>query len=400
MLFTLEALEAAYGDCLLLHYGTAASPRVMIIDGGPSGIYATRLKPRLQALQASRTGTEPLPVQLAIVSHIDADHIEGLVALTQDVLNAKSDGDTPIVRVLGMWHNSFDDSVKPVVAKVAELATAAGIELASLDESVPTSIAELTSDKAQLVLASVGEGRALRNNVQRLHIPLNSGFTGGLILAGNAPVGKNLGDGLTLTVINPRESELDALQNDWVAEIKSLKKAGKLKTASQTDAITAAFVDQSVANLSSIVLLAQSGGKSILLTGDVRGDFVIQSLEAQKLKKAGKPFHVDVLKVPHHGSWRDLADVFFQQITADHYVFSANGKFDNPDLLTMQSLLKVRKGEAFTVYMTNRKHFSTKKVLPAAALLEKSGGKATAVYPSDKATIPSVKIDLGTPLKD
>jgi len=400
MLFTLEALEAAYGDCLILHYGTIATPRVMIIDGGPSGIYSKRLRPRLAELQKSRTGAQPLPVQLAVVSHIDADHIEGILALTQEAIDAKANGDTPVARVLGMWHNSFDDTVKPAVAAVAQVAATEGVQLASLDGSIARSIAKMTTDKSQLVLASVGEGRALRANVQALHIPLNSGFAGALVLAGATPVIKNLGDGLSLTIINPRKAELDALQTDWAKEIKKLKKAGKLKTASESDAVAAEFVDASVSNLSSIVLLAESGGKKILLTGDVRGDFVIQSLEKQKLKKAGKPFHVDVLKVPHHGSWRDLADEFFDQIRADHYVFSANGKFSNPDLATIKSLLKVRAGDTYTVYLTNRKSSSTKKILPAASFLEKHGGTVKVVFPSDKATIPSLKIDLGTALKD
>lgn len=400
MLFTLEALEAAYGDCLILHYGTVATPRVMIIDGGPSGIYAKRLRPRLAQLQKSRTGTQPLPVQLVVVSHIDADHIDGILALTQEAIDARENGDTPVARVLGMWHNSFDDTVKPAVAAVAQVASTEGVQLASLDGSVSRSIAKMTTDKTQLVLASVGDGRALRSNVQALHIPLNSGFAGALVLAGATPLTKNLGDGLTLTIINPRKPELDALQTDWAKEIKALKKAGKLKTASESDAIAAEFVDASVSNLSSIVVLAQSGGKKILLTGDVRGDFVIQSLEKQKLKKAGKPFHVDILKVPHHGSWRDLADEFFEQITADHYVFSANGKFLNPDLATIKSLLKVRAGDTYTVYLTNRKNSSTKKILPAASLLEKSGGTVKVVFPSDKAAIPSLRIDLGTALKD
>ena len=33
-IFTLEALQAKHGDALLLHYGDAASPRLIVIDGG------------------------------------------------------------------------------------------------------------------------------------------------------------------------------------------------------------------------------------------------------------------------------------------------------------------------------------------------------------------------------
>ena len=41
--FTLEALQAGKGDCLLLHFGPAAEPKFIIIDGGPRTIFATQI---------------------------------------------------------------------------------------------------------------------------------------------------------------------------------------------------------------------------------------------------------------------------------------------------------------------------------------------------------------------
>ena len=55
MLFTLEAMDARKGDALLLHFGTIAKPNLIVIDGGPSGVYRKVLKPRLEELRASRT---------------------------------------------------------------------------------------------------------------------------------------------------------------------------------------------------------------------------------------------------------------------------------------------------------------------------------------------------------
>ena len=45
--FTLEALEAKYGDSLLLHYGDHTDPRLIVIDGGPAAVYKAALRPRL-----------------------------------------------------------------------------------------------------------------------------------------------------------------------------------------------------------------------------------------------------------------------------------------------------------------------------------------------------------------
>ena len=52
MLFSLEALKAEHGDCLLLHWGTASARRTLLIDGGPRGVYQDALRPRLMQLRA------------------------------------------------------------------------------------------------------------------------------------------------------------------------------------------------------------------------------------------------------------------------------------------------------------------------------------------------------------
>jgi hypothetical protein len=54
-------------------------------------------------------------------------------------------------------------------------------------------------------------------------------------------------------------------------------------------------------------------------------------------------FHVDVMKVPHHGSARNASRKFFTQVTADVYVFSANGKDGNPDAPTLAWLVQAIK---------------------------------------------------------
>src|SRR5438132_13595863 len=74
IMFVLEALQAKHGDCLLLHWGDQASPRLALIDGGPDTVYSQMLKPRLQEIAEER-GVERLRLDLTMVSHIDDDHI-------------------------------------------------------------------------------------------------------------------------------------------------------------------------------------------------------------------------------------------------------------------------------------------------------------------------------------
>ncbi len=117
----------------------------------------------------------------------------------------------------------------------------------------------------------------------------------------------------------------------------------------------AAFTDSSVANLSSLVVLAEVGKKRMLLTGDARGDKVLEGLELAGLLKTGgkSTMHVDVFKVPHHGSDRNADPVLFRRVTADHYVFSGDGEHGNPERATMKMLFDERgEDDDFTIHLT------------------------------------------------
>jgi beta-lactamase superfamily II metal-dependent hydrolase len=124
------------------------------------------------------------------------------------------------------------------------------------------------------------------------------------------------------------------------------------------EALTAAYADRSVYNLSSIVVLAEYAGKSMLLTGDARGDDVLQGLEAEGLLPLEQGhYRVDVLKLPHHGSTNNVAPEFFEQIAADHYVASGDQKaFPNPQPQTFEWIKAAREkilpGEPYEVWLT------------------------------------------------
>jgi Asp-tRNA(Asn)/Glu-tRNA(Gln) amidotransferase C subunit len=142
---------------------------------------------------------------------------------------------------------------------------------------------------------------------------------------------------------------LNALQeahDKWLRE----QKEGKKKSP---EAMLAAFVDKSVPNLSSIVVLAEMGGKSMLLTGDARGDKILEGLELARLLEPGKKRKVDLLKVPHHGSSNNMEAIFFERLPAEHYVFSGDGEHGNPERETLEMLLEARGVNAkYTIHLT------------------------------------------------
>jgi len=162
-----------------------------------------------------------------------------------------------------------------------------------------------------------------------------------------------IGSGLTFTVLGPRAEQLKNLEAEW-EQSKS-----KAKPKATPEAIAADYLNRTVPNLSSIVVLAEmktsnGKGKRMLLTGDAGGDFILQSLETGGLLENGK-VHVDLLKVQHHGSMHSVAQDFFAKVTADRYVISGDGKHGNPSVNTLMWLSAARKGEPYDTYLTNRK---------------------------------------------
>jgi hypothetical protein len=106
MIFTLEALQAEQGDSLILHYGSSEQPRFAVIDGGPPGVYEATLKPRLEELHARWKDADKdkkLRLELLMVSHIDDDHISGII----DWVKAMQSGESVPCKIRTYWYNSF-----------------------------------------------------------------------------------------------------------------------------------------------------------------------------------------------------------------------------------------------------------------------------------------------------
>jgi hypothetical protein len=346
MFFSLDVRRARKGDCLVLHYGSKTNPGLGLIDGGPSQVYGPHLKPRLEQIRKSRKlgPNDPLPVDFMMVSHIDDDHINGILELTKELLEAKAAKKPLPFRIQSVWHNTFDDIIGN---NPKELTAAVTAQFGTASLSGEPDTDGLDPDVAR-VLASVSQGFRLRDDLRGLKLRINPEFEGKLVIAKKKAKTLDMGKGLKFTVVGPMHDEIAALQKDHDTFLKKKEKAG-------TASVLAAFTDSSVANLSSVVVLAEVGKKRMLLTGDARGDKVLEGLElVGLLKNDGKStMHVDVFKGPHHGSDRNADPILFRRVTADHYVFSGNGEHGNPERETLQMLLDERGDEDdYTIHLT------------------------------------------------
>ena len=316
----LEFLPARHGDSLLVRWG--APEHIMLVDGGPDQVYEKVLKPYLLALPRP-PGIVPT-IDALCITHVDEDHIVGIQQLLTETARAKKDQLPLPFDIRRIWFNSVDellDSIQPGLAAAGEAVVAA-------------------SRGGGSVAASYAQGRDVRSHIAFLNLTGNSPF-GAVVTAGM----RSEIEELEVAVVGPTATAIGALVKKWRASVKTKK----------PDAIGAAFSDRSVPNLSSIAFYLRHRGRDALLTGDARGDHLLSGLELGGLLAPGGFMHVDVFKLPHHGSENNADVSLFQRIRADHYVICADGiKHNHPSVATLEWLVGSRAAEdRYTVHLTH-----------------------------------------------
>jgi hypothetical protein len=319
----LEALPADEGDCLLLTCQTEAGPRHVLIDGGTPRT-APLLRDRLNQLTARR-------LELLVVSHIDADHIGGMVRLLRDPAFTTEIGDA--------WFNGYH-----------HLPGSSGTKGPADGER----LADLLTGKA--------DGRA---------IPWNTAFGGGAVVRpkDDPKTGETTADapvvdwpwGLRITLLSPTPLRLSALLGGWDHYLLQLRhEQPSEQTASlnyksgpealETLAAEPTKLDDAAPNGSSIAFLAEFRGRSLLFCADAFPTVLYPALLRLARARAGlpasteacavPPFHVDVFKLPHHGSRANVALQLFDIVRADHYLISTSGnRFGHPDTEAMARVI-------------------------------------------------------------
>src|SRR5687768_4250989 len=126
-MFTLHAIQAEFGDSLLLEFGTAAAPKFILVDGGPP----TTFERHLQSVLRERVGGTTGRLEQVILSHVDMDHVVGLIDLFAELRAQRVNGDPELVQIAGLWHNSFERTIDPnsrLVPRLRSLFSTAGAQ--------------------------------------------------------------------------------------------------------------------------------------------------------------------------------------------------------------------------------------------------------------------------------
>ena len=303
-MFTIEMLPAAHGDSLWIEYGDAERPHRILIDGGPR-LNAT--KHRIRDLIGERVDGRPegdADFELMVVTHIDADHITGMLDLMEET-------DIPLAP-RDLWFNAFH---------------------------------HLPAD----VLGAM-QGEALTSAIRSRGLNWNTDFAGNAIVVPDegALPRVELPGGMMLTLLSPTNQELRDLRPAWEKEVKKAglvpgfgmeeepeKPADVLGDGDAIDPEELAEEpfeeDGSEANGASIAFLAEFDGTSMLLTGDAHSGVLERGVSRLLEERGESRLDVDLFKVPHHGSRHNISRELIDLVEADRWLFSSNGRiFKHP----------------------------------------------------------------------
>ncbi len=388
--FELEAVQANKGDALILRWENGDGERTMLVDGGHGTAWTDHVLVRLHELVGNDPAGKPQPIVLdaVVVSHVDEDHIKGILDLTDQIGAAdKNPALGPAPQVVEVWHNSFADmqfvddfADEP---ELQEILHDIAVDPSSF-ETLPASVG--SAEELHAGTQSVTQGRSLDAKLKDIAVPKNATFGGGFVRQGPSLDFH----GLTVRVLGPNDALLAGLKGKWKKELqKFLKKEADRKKAAG-EAFAASLKDRSVPNQSSIVLLVELDGRKVLLTGDARHDHLLEALEVSP-DIGPLPLRVDVYKVPHHGSIASNSPKLWASVQADHYVISGNGEHGNPHPQVLTDLFASAAGRKITVYLTNRPEAGAKKdddkqkAKQAQAVLDESekDPNVTIVYRND-----------------
>lgn len=332
----IELLPALNGDCILIEY---VPLHFIMIDGGYVDTYKNYLFPKLKGI-AGQGGV----VDLIVVTHIDGDHISGVIKLLEEE-------ELPI-EIKHIWYNGYRH-VQSIV-KVSEVP----------ETFVHKSICKENS-KETCKPISARQGCTLSTLIFQKGLVWNEPTGGGVI---KAPMTIQLSKA-TIHILSPNETDIENLCDFWR---KRLIKDGLLRKEHSAEYWDDAFEfslskdkpgfhfheqkvsmsynlekikeepyapDDSATNGSSISFMIEVDGKRILFLGDAHAETVVDSLNAL-FGAENVPFKFDSVKLSHHGSYNNNSPELLSKISCPNWLISTNGdKYNHPDMPTLAHII-------------------------------------------------------------
>lgn len=323
----LYVLPAMAGDCLLIRYGKPGYKfHNILVDGGVS----SKKKQVSQLIDYFYENKEKVDI---IITHVDSDHIAGIIGgikicdilkLNDCINNIYFNTVSATRRVLKILNNSDGDPLDLIVSNFKEdggYSISEGLSLIKLIE---------------------------RKGLKSKHIDY--------IISGQE---KNI-EGAKITIISPTHMELEKLACTWkkCSDLLNLDTVGYssnypdniYRDLSELKNVALSSSDSSIYNQSSIAFLFEFDDTKLLFLGDASAEICYNSLKSTY----DKPITLDVIKLSHHGSSKNISDNLLEMARTDTYILSTNGRLMNgrpkmPDKHTLARILANRPWDTITL---------------------------------------------------
>lgn len=360
-MLNIRMYPARNGDAFLL----CADSATLLIDGGYSSTFNHYIVDDLRQL-----ASEGKVLDLVINTHIDADHIGGILRF----LSINGAAVRPeIIPVKRIWHNSL------------RCLTAPQMEPLELHDenllNVLTQRGYLTPDGegqgAKVI--SARQGNTLASLIHGGQYEWNEGDGLRRISVESMP-GINLPGG-RVTVLTPSNTALDALMVFWQKSLRRFGFKGEVGADTLTEDAFECGVshlqeavgkppslisagrhrlldevyrpDPSVTNASSIATLVELDGCRILMLADAPAEDIIHQLKV--LQAAGCSLLFDAIKISHHGSCSNTSPELLGLVDAPVYFISSDGSLhQHPDVEVLTAIVDRPAAFSRTLYFNYR----------------------------------------------
>ncbi|MDR6575991.1 MULTISPECIES: AVAST type 1 anti-phage system MBL fold metallo-hydrolase Avs1a [Pseudomonas] len=342
-MLSLKMYPAKNGDAFLIN----ANGNHLLVDGGFASTYTNYIAQDLAEL--SRQGNR---ISLVVCTHIDADHIGGLLAF----FSVNGCPDSRGIEVDAVWHNSLrslssqpQGPCMPQDARVLESIKRRGFPLAAERAADPISVRQ-------------GSSLAKLLRIERYH--WNDGDGSQCIDSRVAAL--DLPNAVQVKVLGPTAERLESLRTWWLREMKKLGYRGVGEASDLVDdayemwcahdsqsaapcirpiaaqkdlQLTKVYTaDTSIANGSSIALLLTAGKASVLLLGDAWAEDMVAELKQRQTDGGIQLF--DAIKISHHGSNHNTSVELLAMVDAPCFLISTDGsRHGHPDFEVLAEIV-------------------------------------------------------------
>lgn len=347
----LKVYPAKNGDCFLISFGEEnATHKHLLIDCGYADTVTNYLKKDLVSI-----GKKGEVLEKFILTHIDADHIQGAIKFLKENNLEK------FIHIKEVWLNTFrhlfdkeDNKTDKNQERILKNIIRRGYPE---DNSTNKTGRQISAQQGTTVGALVLQGKYSWNN---------DFFNFAVCIENKQEIG--IDQDASIFLLSPDKEKLEKLKSLWKEELKkygvnysfsdfesyddafemlalwekerSNTKPKEISVATQTvQALLKRSFDEddTATNGSSVAFILHIQDKKLLFLGDAHPDLIVKSLNEYS-KSVIVIF--DLIKVSHHGSFGNISKELLNKIDSKRFLISTNGgKHNHPDKETIAHII-------------------------------------------------------------